>query len=119
MWYGHYEYVVVPFKLPNAPVTFMCLMNNVLHPYLDNFFIVFMDEILVYSGTRVELKDHLVEILKLLREHRLYEKLSKYNFFQSQIHYLGHIVSREGIIVDPKKVKAIMEWPTLKNVTEV
>ena len=73
--YGNYEFVVIPFGLTNAPTTFMCLMNSVLHPYLDKFFIVFIDDILVYSKNEEQHTKHLEKILRLLREHQLYAKL--------------------------------------------
>ena len=75
--YGHYEFFVVPFSLENAPTSFMCLMNNVLCPYLDKFFIVFIDEILIYSKNEEEHDVHLVVVLSLIREHQFYAKLSK------------------------------------------
>jgi hypothetical protein len=117
--YGHYEFVVVPFGLTNAPATFMCLMNSVLHPYLDKFVIVFIDDILVYSKNEEEHVEHLAAVLRLLREHQLYAKLNKCSFFQTEVHYLGHVVSKEGIAVDPEKIRAIMEWVAPKNVDEV
>lgn len=117
--YGHYEFLVVPFVLTNALATFMCMMNNVLCPYLNKFVIVFVDYILVYLKNEEEHAEHLETVLTLLREHKLYANLNKFSFFQSQIHYLGHVVSNEGIAVDLDKIKAIMEWPTLKNVDEV
>jgi len=80
--YGHYEFVVVPFRLNNALATFMCLMNNVLRPYLDKFVIVFIDDILVYSKNEEEHVEHLATILRFLREHQLYSKLNKCTFFQ-------------------------------------
>jgi ribonuclease HI len=110
---------VVPFGLSNAPAVFMCLMNGVFRNYLDKFVIVFLDDILVYSKTEEEHEQHLRMVLQVLREHQLYEKLSKCSFYQKQIHYLGHIISEEGIVVDPEKVQAIQEWPTPRNVTEV
>jgi hypothetical protein len=79
--YGHYEFVVVPFGLTNAPTTFMCLMNNVLNKFLDRFVLVFIDDILIYSKNREEHEEHLRLVLQLLRENRLYAKFSKCDFF--------------------------------------
>jgi hypothetical protein len=117
--YSHYEFTVVPFGLSNAPAVFMCLMNGVFRDYLDKFVIVFLDDILVYSKTEEEHEQHLRMVLQVLREHQLYAKLSKCSFYQRQIHYLGHIISEEGIVVDPEKVQAIREWPAPRNVAEV
>jgi hypothetical protein len=109
--YGHYEFTVVSFGLSNAPSIFICLMNGVFRDYLDKFVIVFQDDILVYSKTEEEHEQHLRMVLQVLREHQLYAKLTKCSFYQRQIHYLGHIISEEGIVVDPEKVQAIQEWP--------
>jgi hypothetical protein len=117
--YGHYEFTVVLFGLSNAPVVFMFLMNGVFRNYLDKFVIVFLDDILVYSKIEEEHEQHLRMMLQVLREHWLYAKLSKCSFYQRQIHYLGHIISEEGIVVDPEKVQAIREWPAPRNVAEV
>jgi hypothetical protein len=117
--YGHYEFTVVPFGLSNAPVVFMCLMNGVFREYLDKFVIVFLDDILVYSKSEEEHEHHLRMVLQVLREHQLYAKLSKCSFYQNIIHYLGHIISEEGIAVDPENIEAIKGWTTPKNVTEV
>jgi len=103
--YGHYEFVVVPFGLTNDPYNFMSLMNSELRPYLDKFFIMFIDDILVYSKNEEEHVEHLAALLRLLREHQFYAKLSKCSFFWTQVHYLGHVVSKEGKAVDPKKCK--------------
>jgi hypothetical protein len=94
-------------------------MNGVFHEYLDKFVQVFIDDILIYSRTTEEHDEHLHLVLQCLREHKLYGKLSKCSFYQSRIHYLGHVISGEGIAVDPTKVEAIMEWPAPMNVTEV
>jgi hypothetical protein len=117
--YVHYEFTVVPFGLSNAPVVFMCLMNGVFREYLDKFFIVFLDEIIVYSKLEEEHENHLRMVLQLLRDHQLYAKLSKCSFYQKKINYLGHIISKDGIAVDSKKIEAIREWSAPKNVTEV
>jgi hypothetical protein len=106
--YGHYEFVVVSFGLTNALVTFMCLMNNVLSKFLDRFVLVFIDDILIYSKSREEHEEHLKLVLQVIREHHLYAKFSKCDFFQKQVHYLGHVISEEGVAVDPDKIKSIM-----------
>jgi hypothetical protein len=117
--YGHYEFVVVPFGLTNAPATFMCLMKNVLSKFLDKFVLVFIDDILIYSKNREEHEEHLRLVLQVLREHQLYAKFSKCDFFQKKIHYLGHVLSKEGVAVDPDKIRSIMEWPTPKDVSDI
>ena len=117
--YGHYEFVVVPFVLTNAPATFMCLMNNVFSKYLDKFVLFFLDVILVYSKNEEEHEEHLRLTLQLLREHQLYAKLSKCDFYRDRIQYLGHIISEQGISMDPKNIKAIMNWSIPRNVTDV
>ena len=117
--FWHYEFIVVPFGLTNAPAVFMNLMNSVLRKYLDKFVQVFLDDILIYSKNEKEHEEHLRIVLSCLREHKLYGKLSKCAFFQKEIHYLGHIISDEGISVDPEKVNTIREWPIPKNAHEV
>jgi hypothetical protein len=94
-------------------------MNGIFREYLDKFVIVFLDDILVYSKSEEEHEQHLRMVLQVLREHQLYDKLSKFSFYQRKIHYLGHIISEEGIVVDPEKIKSITEWPTPRNVSEV
>jgi hypothetical protein len=117
--FGHYEFVIIPFGLTNAPIVFMSLMNDIFGKYLDHFVQVFLDEILIYSKNEREHEEHLRVVLSCLRENKLYGKLSKCSLFQKEIHYLGHIISGEGISFDPEKVKAIMEWPVPKNAHEV
>jgi hypothetical protein len=108
---------MVPFGLSNAPTVFMCLMNGIFREYLDKFFIVFLDDILIYSKLEEEHEQHLRMVLQVLREHRLYAKLSKCSFYEKQIHYLGHIISEEGITVDPENIEAIRGWSAPNNVT--
>jgi hypothetical protein len=117
--YGHYEFTVVRFGLSNALVVFMFLMNGVFREYLDKYVIVFLDDILIYSKSEEEHENHLRIVLQVLREHQLYAKLSKCSFYQKQIHYLGHIISEDGIAMDPEKIESIREWSVPKNVTKV
>ncbi|GKF37232.1 putative reverse transcriptase domain-containing protein [Tanacetum coccineum] len=117
--YGHYEFLVMPFGLTNAPAVFMDLMNRIFHEYLDKFVIVFIDDILVYSKSEEEHERHLRIVLEILRQKKLYAKFSKCEFWLQQVAFLGHIVSADGIIMDPSKVKAITKWPRPTTVTEV
>eukprot|EP00253_Pinus_taeda_P011579 PITA_11579 len=107
--YGHYEFVVLPFGLTNAPATFMCLMNSVFHQFLDKFVLIFIDDILIYSRSKEEHEEHLRMVLQTLREHQLYAKLNKCDFYKEEIQYLGHVISKEGIVVDPEKIKTILD----------
>ena len=97
----------------------MCLMNKILSKYLDKFVVVFIDDILIYSKNKQEHEEPLRIVLQVLREHKLFDKFRKCDFFEDKIHYLGHVVSKEGILVDPDKIKAIMEWHIPKNVTDI
>ena len=97
----------------------MSLMNGMFHEYLDKFIQIFIDDVLIYSRTTKDHDKHLRLVLQCLREHKLYGKLSKCSFYQSRIQYLGHVISGEGIAMDPAKFEAIMEWPVPTNVTEV
>ncbi|GJU18165.1 putative reverse transcriptase domain-containing protein [Tanacetum coccineum] len=106
MRYGHYEFQVMPFGLTNAPVVFMDLINRVCKPYLDKFVIVFIDDILIYSGNKEQHKDHLRIILELLKKEKLYAKFSKCDFWISIVQFLGHVIDSQGIHVDPTKIEA-------------
>ena len=117
--YGHYEFLVMPFGLTNAPTTFMNLMNRVFQSYLDRFVIVFIDDILVYSGSLEEHSEHLRIVLQTLREWQLYAKLSKCQFWLDRVAFLGHMISVEGVSVDPHKIEAVVNWKPPKNVLEV
>ena len=117
--YGHYEFLVMSFRLTNTPAAFMDLMNRVFRPFLDRFVIVFIDDILVYSKNKAEHAMHLRLVLQTLREHQLYAKFLKCEFWLEEVAFLGHVVSKEGIQVDPKKIEAITEWPSPTTVTEV
>lgn len=115
---GHYEFVVMPFGLTNAPATFARMMNKIFLDY-QNFVVVFFDDIMIFSKSEHEHKEHLKVVFDLLRENHLYANPEKSAFFQTEIEYLGHIVSADGISVDPKKVQTINDWPIPKTVHEV
>ena len=117
--YGHYEFLVMSFGLTNALAVFMDLMNRVFRPFLDRFVIVFIDDILVYSKSEEEHAKHLRFVLQTLRDHRLYAKFSKCEFWLEQVAFLGHVVSKDGIQVDSKKIEAVAEWPRPTTVTEI
>ena len=107
--YGNYEFLVMPFGLTKAPYAFMDLINRVFRQFLDMFDVVFIDDILVYSSSQEEHKDHLKMVLQTLREHKLYAKFSKCKFWLESIAFLGHVVSKDGIKVDSKKKKICAE----------
>ena len=109
----------MPFGLTNAPAAFMDLMNRVFRLYLDQFFVVFIDDILVYCRDEKEHEQHLKIVLQTLREKKLYAKLSKSDFWLKEISFLGHIVSAEGIRVDPVKIEAVVNWKPPRSVIEV
>ena len=117
--YGHYEFLVMPFGLTNAPAAFMDLMNRVFRPYVDQFVVVFIDDILVYYKDAQEHEQHFKIILQTLREKKLYAKLRKYDFWLKEVSFLGHIVSVEGKRVDLTKIEANVNWKPPRNVTEV
>ena len=117
--YGHYEFMVMPFGLTNAPAVFMDLMNRVCRPYLDQFVIVFIDDILIYSKSKTDHEKHLRTILELLRKEQLYAKFSKCEFWLKEVQFLGHIVNQQGIQVDPAKIEAVKSWNTPTTPTEV
>src|SRR5579859_325094 len=117
--YGRYEYLVMSFGLTNAPAYFMYLMNSVFLPELDRFVVVFIDDILVYSKTVEEHEEHLSTVLQRLRDHQLYAKFSKCSFWMEEISFLGHVLSSEGITVDPSKVRDVLEWKPPRTVHEI
>ena len=112
---GHYEYLVMPFGLSNAPATFQSLMNEIFKPYLRKFVLIFVDDILVYS---TNLQEHVIQVRKIfniLRVNQLYAKWSKCKIGVSEVDYLGHIISANGVSVDQRKIQAVMDWPTPDN----
>jgi transposase InsO family protein len=117
--FGLFEFRVLPFGLSNAPATFMRLMTDVFRPLLDKCVVVFLDDILVFSKSHDEHQQHLRRVFTLLRQHKLYAKLSKCIFGQNQVEYLGHVIGAEGIKTASDKVATIREWPDLKDVRDV
>jgi hypothetical protein len=108
--YELYEFLVMSFGMMNAPAYFMYLMNSIFMPELDKFVVVFIDDTLVYSKNKEEHAGHLHVVLQRLREHHLYAKLSKCDFWLKEIKFLGHTISQAGITVDPNKVQEVMNW---------
>ena len=101
---------MIPFGLVNALASFMDLMNKIFKPYLDRFVVVFIDDILVYSKTKEEHVNHLRIVLQTLRDHLLYAKREKCDFWMTKVKFLGHVVSQEEISVDVVKIDAILQW---------
>jgi hypothetical protein len=117
--YGLYEYLVMSFGLTNAPAHFMYLMNSVFMPELDKFVVVFIDDIMIYSKSEEEHVQHLRVILQRLRDHQLYAKFSKCAFWLKKVLFLGHVMSAEGIAVDPTKVKEVLDWKSPRSITQI
>lgn len=113
---GLYEFKVMPFGLTNAPATFQSLMNHVFRTYLGKFVLVFFDDILIYSPNLNSHLNHLEIVLQTLDKNHLFAKASKCSFGQSQVEYLGHIISRDGVAPDPSKLVAVEQWDKPKTV---
>jgi hypothetical protein len=117
--YGLYKYMVMSFGLTNAPTYLMYLMNKIFMEYLDKFVVVFIDDILVYSRSEEEHKEHLHLVFKKFRDHRLYAKLNKCEFWLKQVAFLGHIISKGGISVDPSKIHDVLSWNAPTSVSDI
>ncbi|KAG8478621.1 hypothetical protein CXB51_028425 [Gossypium anomalum] len=117
--YGHYEFLVMPFGITNAPAIFMDLMHRIFKPYLDRFVVVFIDDILIYSSDESEHVEHSRIVLQNLRDKQLFAKFIKYEFWLREVSFLGHIVSAAGIRVEPSKISTIIDWKPLRNVSRV
>jgi len=119
MRYGHYEYSVMPFEVSNALGVFMEYINRIFHPFLDHFVVVFIDDILVYSKSEKEHAEHLRIVLRVLKENQLCAKLSNREFWLREVSFLGHVISKGGIVVDPSKVDAVLQWESPKSIFEI
>jgi hypothetical protein len=117
--YGLYEYTVMPFGVTNALIYFMYLMNRVFMEYLDKFVMVFINDLLVYSRSEEEHEEHLRLVLQKLREHRFYVKLSKCVLWMKQVAFLGHVISKGGISMDPSKVQDVLSWNAPTSVGDI
>ena len=117
--FGQYEFNRMPFGLTNAPATFQRLMNKILKPVLYQSTLVYLDDIIVFSKTLDDHIKHLATVFKLLAENGLKLKLKKCEFFKDKIDYLGHIVSRDGVAPNHKKIQAILDYPEPINAKEL
>jgi hypothetical protein len=111
--------MVVSFGLTNAPAYFMNMMNKVFMDELDKFIVVFIDDILIYSETTAEHEKHLRTVLEKLRQNQLYAKFEKCEFWLEKVAFLGHVLTADGVAVDPSKIEAVAEWKQLQNVSDI
>jgi len=114
--YGSYEFLVMPFGLTNAPATFCTLMNDIFNKWLDDFLVVYIDDILIYSRSLEEHAEHLRKVFQRLKENKLYAKLEKCEFGVAEVDFLGHKITQEGLMMDDHKVKAILDWELPKSI---
>jgi len=117
--YGHFEYTVLPFGLTNAPATFQAYLYRALAGFLDTFCIAYMDDILVFSNSATEHAQHLRLVFERLQEYQLYANQKKCHFFQKELKFLGFIMGRYGIRMDPERIKSIQEWPIPKSYKDI
>ena len=117
--FGHYQFKVMCFGLSNAPGTFQRVMNRLFSKQMHKYVVIYLDDILIFSKTPEEHIQHLREVLSILRDNNLFAKMSKCDLNMAQVLYLGHVVSRDGLSVDPKKVAAVKDWPVPKDLHEL
>ncbi len=108
--YGSYEFLVMLFGLTNAPATFCTLMNDIFREWLDDFVVIYINDILVYNNSMEEHVEHLWKVFQRLRENKLYVKFEKCKFGVTKMDFLGHKITQEGLKIDDHKVKAILDW---------
>ncbi|KAJ9527526.1 hypothetical protein QJQ45_025744 [Haematococcus lacustris] len=117
--YGHYQFKVLSFGLTNAPATFQAVMNDIFRDNLNDFVVVYLDDILVFSKNKAEHLKHLEIVFRILKEHELYAKLKKCEFEKSELKFLGHLVGVNGVRPDPAKIQSIKDWPPLNDVAAI
>jgi len=117
--FGHFEYTVLSFGLVNAPAAFQAVIDRTFRPYMDKFVVCYLDDILVYSKTKEEHLQHVSLVLDILRREQLYAKQSKCFWSQNQVEYLGHVVSSDGVRMDPRKTAAVRDWPVPASLHEI
>ena len=117
--YGQYEFMVVSFGLTNAPAYFMNMMNKVFKEELDKFVVVFIDDILIYLVTAEEHEKHLRIMLEKLRQNQLYAKFEKCEFWLEKVAFFRHVLTMDGVAMDPSKIEAVIEWKRPQNVTDI
>ena len=116
---GLYEFRVLPFGLTNAPAIFQGVMNRIFRSYIGKFVLVYLDDILIFSKSAEEHLTHIRQVLDILRAQKFYAKLHKCHFNETSIKYLGHIISADGIRVNPEKIQAVKDWPRPKDVRQI
>ncbi len=117
--YGHFKYTVMPFGLTNAPAVFQHLMNDIFREYMDEFVVVYLDDILIFSKDQETHDKHVRLVLATLQEHGLYAKLEKCEFDKSSVAFFGYVISPDGIFMDKSKVETIHCWATPSSVKDV
>lgn len=118
-YFGHHQFNVMPFGLTNAPATFVTMMNRVLADYINDFVICFVDDILIYSKSLDDHAVHVEKVLEVLRKNQLYVNPDKCEWAMDKVSFLGHIISADGVSVDPAKIEVIKKWPVPTNVSEL
>lgn len=116
---GHYEYLVMPFGLCNAPSTFQAIMNSIFRHHLRKFILVFFYDILIYSPNWTMHLEHVQQALEILRHNQFFIKVSKCAFGEQELEYLGHIVTHQGVKADQSKIKAMLNWPRRTNISKL
>lgn len=117
--YGHFEYLVMPFGLTNAPATFQSYIHDALKGLVDDFVIVYLDDILIFSKSPEEHEKHVKQVLQRLKDYRLFAKASKCSFHQQRVKFLGYVIDEHGTSMDTERTEVIANWPEPKSVRDI